>query len=245
VNKPSPKGPVVRPQDKPASVARLDEKITQLAVKTTKAVQRHRNAILSIIAVGVLAMLGVWAHREYRRSQERALSSRVFLQFHSKSAEKLAITGMQPAEIARMLEEIRSLITDARGTDSERWITKEAVDYLIDKALDQALPPSEVRDPLALRDPTEPEAKDPAPPSPELLGEAEKLVREARERFKDDRDLQYWAEQSERSIQALLSWDIKTATRPFRPVLPPAEETRPEGSPIPPALEPESSETPR
>jgi hypothetical protein len=163
----------------------------------------------------------------------------VFQQFRSKKAEKMAITGAEPSEVSRMLADIRSLIADARGTDSERWVIKEAVDYLIDKSRDQVFPPSDDGNPFALRPAGESKKKDPAPASPELLGEAEELFREARERFRSDRDIQHWAELSERSIQALRAWDIKTSTRPFKPVLPPAEETHPEGRPAPPAQEAE------
>ncbi len=219
--------PVVNEGQVP-QVSRLDEKITNLTLKTVEGIQRFRVTILTLIALILFAFTANWLYRQFVESQEESLSERFYTLLFAPETEDRSLEAILP--------ELDQLLGEAKGKKSDKWHLKESVDQVLAKARENAFKreePSSAIEGLAVSPsdkPTEPTG--PKAPSPAVFEKIEKYIASGKERFADDKDMQAWADGKLKEVQYLkgLSSSPPPANRGFKPFLPAPE--KPQGNGI-------------
>lgn len=226
----------------PAERSTLAEELYQLGVRAAGGVRRFRTAIVVVICLVALAILAAWAWGQYRISRTRAIAA----DLHRLTTSR---TPDEPPDAEKALPELERLVQNARGSEEERWVLRNAVTFLIDSAREKLYPkprPGSSAVPgLDLEDDVAPPA--PAPETARLLlSKADELLQAAGSRFEAAKDAEMlaWSASANKALDSLVAASQKEAvSRPQKPVLPPAPAI--EGPPVPaPAPSPAPAPTP-
>jgi hypothetical protein len=155
---------------------RLDERITELAIKVHKGVERHWKVLVGLIVLAVLAFGVVQVVEAISEHRELGYFGELF-----RLTEQLA-DDADPD-----LDALRALVSRVEGAGAERAVYLQLVRFLLARA--------DAQEELSSLG-TEPEER-PAPPDEakkfRLLDAAAEFAQRGAERFPDDGAIQEWA----------------------------------------------------
>jgi hypothetical protein len=203
------------------SALQLDDKIAKVTTKTVQGLRRNQILIISALGVTIAIALIVSAVNAVKRQELKSYSAEAYALFGSLKS--------RDANVVASFPEINSLLKSVRGQPVAKSIYRNATNYLLAHSK-MALLPSTPSNQSGI--PGQPPAPVNAEPEttlekskvPEVLEQAKKIALDAQTLFPEDVDMQDWAAESLKRVEALRQLGTESAApeRGFSPPLPDA-----------------------